>query len=219
MNPNERTLRSAIIAKARWMNDIGLNQGTSGNISARFEDRMLITPSGIPYETLEPESISSMALEGEYGLWEGPFKPSTEWRFHLDVMRARPEVGAVVHTHSTYATTLAMARKGIPAAHYMVAIFGGDSVRCSGYATYGTQELSELALKALEGRNACLLANHGLLVAGATLDKAMWLAVELETLSRQYYQTLTIGGSVLLSEEQIADTMRSIASYGLQDKK
>ena len=219
MNPTERKLRSAIIAKACWMNDSGLNQGTSGNISARFEDRMLITPSGIPYETLEPESIAAMPIAGEYGAWEGPFKPSTEWRFHLDIMKARPEVGAVIHTHSTYAATLAMARRSIPAAHYMVAIFGGDSVRCSGYATYGTKELSELALKALEGRNACLLANHGLLVAGPGLEKAMWLAVELETLCRQYYQTLAIGGPVLLSEEEIADTMRSIATYGLQDKK
>ena len=171
MNPTEQKLRAAIIAKARWMNDSGLNQGTSGNISARFEDRMLITPSGIPYETLEPESIAAMPIEGEYGAWEGPFKPSTEWRFHLDIMKARPEVGAVIHTHSTYAATLAMARRSIPAAHYMVAIFGGDSVRCSGYATYGTKELSELALKALEGRNACLLANHGLLVAGPALKR------------------------------------------------
>ena len=219
MNPTERKLRSAIIAKARWMNDSGLNQGTSGNISARFEDRMLITPSGIPYETLEPESIAAMPIEGEYGSWEGPFKPSTEWRFHLDIMKDRPDVGAVIHTHSTYAATLAMARRSIPAAHYMVAIFGGDSVRCSGYATYGTKELSETALEALKDRNACLLANHGLLVAGASLEKAMWLAVELETLCRQYYQTLAIGGPVLLSKEEIADTMRSIATYGLQDKK
>ena len=219
MNTIERELRSAIIAKARWMNDSGLNQGTSGNLSARFEDRMLITPSGIPYETLEPESIASMPIEGDYGKWKGPFKPSTEWRFHLDIMKARPEVGAVIHTHSTYAATLAMARRDIPAAHYMIAIFGGDSVRCSGYATYGTPELSEMALKALEGRNACLLANHGMLVTGADLDKAMWLAVELETLCRQYYQTLAIGGPVILSEEDMADTLRSITSYGLQDKE
>jgi L-fuculose-phosphate aldolase len=215
----ERELRCAVIAKARWMNDSGLNQGTSGNISARCEGCMLITPSGIAYETLEPESIAAMPIEGEYGKWEGPFKPSSEWRFHLDIMKARPEVGAVVHTHSTYAATLAMCRRDIPAAHYMVAIFGGDSVRCSGYATYGTKELSDLALKALEGRNACLLANHGMLVTGPNLETAMWLAVELETLCRQYYQTLVIGGPVLLSDENIADTMKSIASYGLRDKQ
>ncbi len=219
MNTIERELRSEIISKSLWMNDSGLNQGTSGNISARYEDRMLITPSGIPYDTLEPESISSMPLDGEYGTWEGPFKPSSEWRFHLDIMRARPEVNAVVHTHSIYATTLAMARRDIPAAHYMVAIFGGDSVRCSEYATYGTKELSDYALQALADRNACLLANHGMLVTGPSLEKAMWLAQELETLCRQYYQALLIGGPVILSDENIADTMKTISSYGLQDKK
>ena len=219
MNTTERELRAEIIKKSRWMNDSGLNQGTSGNISARYEDQMLITPSGIPYDTLEPESIASMTIDGEYGKWEGPYKPSTEWRFHLDIMKARPEVNAVVHTHSTYAATLAMARQDIPAAHYMVAIFGGDSVRCSSYATYGTKELSDHALKALENRSACLLANHGMLVTGPSLDKAMWLAHELETLCRQYYQTLLIGGPVLLTNENINDTMKSIASYGLQDKK
>ncbi|WP_029909980.1 class II aldolase/adducin family protein [Pelobacter seleniigenes] len=219
MNTVERELRSQIISKALWMNNSGLNQGTSGNISARYEDRMLITPSGIPYETLEPESISSMPIDGEYGTWEGLFKPSSEWRFHLDIMRARPEVNAVVHTHSIYATTLAMARRDVPAAHYMVAIFGGDSVRCSEYATYGTKELSDYALQALAGRNACLLANHGMLVTGPSLEKAMWLAQELETLCRQYYQALLIGGPVILSDENIADTMKTISSYGLQDKK
>ncbi len=219
MNAQEHALRCEIIEKARWMNDSGLNQGTSGNISARFEDRMLITPSGIPYDTLEPESICSMPLQGEYGAWDGPFKPSTEWRFHLDITKERSDVGAIIHTHSTYAATLAMARKSIPAAHYMVAIFGGNSVRCSGYATYGTKRLSELALEALEGRCACLLANHGLLVAGSSLAKSAWLAVELETLCRQYYQTLAIGGPVILTDEEIDDVMKSIATYGLQDKE
>ncbi len=219
METSERELRGQLISKAIWMNASGLNQGTSGNLSARYQDRMFITPSGIPYEELEPESLAAMPVDGEYGSWEGPFKPSSEWRFHLDIMQARPEVNAVVHTHSIYATTLAMARRDIPAAHYMVAIFGGDSVRCSGYATYGTKELSAYALQALEGRNACLLANHGMLVTGPSLEKAMWLALELETLCRQYYQSLLIGGPVILTDENIADTMKSISSYGLQDKK
>ncbi len=219
MNNIEQELRSQIISSALWMNASGLNQGTSGNISARYEDRMIITPSSIPYENLKPESLASMHIDGQYGSWEGPFKPSSEWRFHLDIMKARPEVNAVVHTHSIYATTLAMARRDIPAAHYMVAIFGGDSVRCSDYATYGTKELSAYALQALEGRNACLLANHGMLVTAPSLEKAMWLAQELETLCRQYYQALLIGGPVILSDQNIADTMKSIASYGLQDTK
>ncbi len=219
MDTIERELRTQIITKAVWMNDSGLNQGTSGNISARYNDEMLITPSGIPYENLQPESITSMSINADYGSWQGPHKPSSEWRFHLDIMQARPEVGAVVHTHSIYATTLAMARRDIPAAHYMIAIFGGDNVRCSDYATYGTKELSDYALQALEGRNACLLANHGMLVTGPNLDKAMWLALELETLCRQYYQALLIGGPVILSDKNMADTMETISSYGLQDKK
>ena len=218
MDIMERELRTQIITKALWMNDSGLNQGTSGNISARYKDEMLITPSGIPYENLQPESMTSMPTNDDYGSWQGPHKPSSEWRFHLDIMQARPEVGAVVHTHSIYATTLAMARRDIPAAHYMVAIFGGDNVRCSDYATYGTKELSDYALQALEGRNACLLANHGMLVTGPNLDKAMWLALELETLCRQYYQALLIGGPVILSDKNMADTMETISSYGLQDK-
>jgi L-fuculose-phosphate aldolase len=197
------------------MNASGLNQGTSGNISARYEDRMLITPSATPYHAIEPEMIASMPLEGSYGEWTGPLQPSTEWRFHLDIMRARPDVGSVVHTHSTYATVLAIARKSIPACHYMMAAFGGTDIRCAGYARYGTKELSELALAALEGRNGCLLANHGMIAVGANLDKAMWLAVELETLARQYYLSLALG-PVILSDEEIAETARGFSTYGLQ---
>jgi L-fuculose-phosphate aldolase len=166
---------------------------------------------------MEPEMIAAMPVEGDYGAWDGPLKPSTEWRFHLDILRARPEVGAIVHTHSTYATVLAIARKSIPSCHYMIAAFGGMDVRCSGYATYGTAELSKQALAALDGRAACLLANHGMIATGATLDKAMWLAVELETIARQYYMSLLIGGPVLLTEAEIADTARGFGSYGLQD--
>lgn len=217
MSKTEDALRREIIAMCRKMNANGLNQGTSGNISARCGDRMLISPSATPYDALEPEMIAAMPLEGERGAWEGPLKPSTEWRFHLDIMRARPEVGAVVHAHPTFCTALAMCRKEIPAAHYMIAAFGGTSVRCSGYATYGTAALSTHALAALEGRTACLLANHGMIATGANLEKAMWLAVELETIARQYYHTLAIGGPVLLSDAEVADTAKSFGSYGVQD--
>jgi L-fuculose-phosphate aldolase len=219
MTSEERRLREAIIAKCRWMNASGLNQGTSGNISARYEDRMLITPSATPYDAIEPEMIASMPLEGSYGEWTGPLQPSTEWRFHLDIMRARPDVGSIVHTHSTYATVLAIARKSIPACHYMMAAFGGNDIRCAGYARYGTKELSELALAALDGRNGCLLANHGMIAVGANLDKAMWLAVELETIARQYYLSLALDHRVILSEEEIAETARGFATYGLQPQK
>jgi len=216
MNREERQLREAIIAKCRWMNSSGLNQGTSGNISARHGEEMLITPSAVPYDAMRPEMIASMPLGGEYGAWSGPLQPSTEWRFHLDIMRARSDVGAIVHTHSTYATVLAIARKSIPACHYMMAAFGGTDIRCAGYARYGTKELSELALAALEERNGCLLANHGMIALGANLDKAMWLAVELETIARQYYLSLALGSHVILTDEEIAETARGFSTYGVQ---
>ena len=217
MTRDEKALRTAMIAKARWMNSSGLNQGTSGNISARYEDVMLITPSATPYDSMKPEMIAAMPLEGDYGSWKGPLRPSTEWRFHLDIIRSRSDVGAIVHTHSTYATVLAIARKEIPACHYMMAAFGGPTVRCAEYARYGTKELSDFALKALEGRNGCILANHGMIALGANLDKAMWLAVELETIARQYYLSLVLGNPVILSDEQIEETARGFATYGLQD--
>jgi len=210
-------LREAIIAKCRWMNASGLNQGTSGNISARHGDTMLISPSATPYDALTPGMIAAMPIDRDYGSWKGPLKPSTEWRFHLDIMKARPEVGAIVHTHSTYSTVLAIARKEIPACHYMMAAFGGMNVRVAGYARFGTRELSEHALKALENRTACLLANHGMIATGGSLDKAMWLAVELETIARQYYLSLAIGGPVLLSETDISEAAAAFGSYGLQD--
>jgi L-fuculose-phosphate aldolase len=219
MTRDERQLREAIIAKCRWMNASGLNQGTSGNISARYKDKMLITPSATPYEAMKPEMIASMPIAGEYGAWSGPLKPSTEWRFHLDIMRARPDVGSVVHTHSTYATVLAIARKPIPACHYMIAAFGGTDIRCAGYALYGTAELSDLALSALEGRQGCLLANHGMIAVGPDLEKAMWNAVELETLARQYYLSLTLGEPHILSDQEIAETAKGFSTYGLQSAK
>lgn len=217
MQHDEGALRAAIIAKCRWMNASGLNQGTSGNISARCGTRMLITPSAISYDAMAPDMIASMPIEGAYGDWEGPFKPSTEWRFHLDILRARPDTGAVVHTHATYATVLAIARKPIPACHYMIAAFGGMDIRVAPYATFGTEALSRHAIAALDGRTACLLANHGMIVTGASLDKAMWRAVELEALAKQYYLTLSIGGPVLLGEAEIADAAKSFGSYGLRD--
>jgi L-fuculose-phosphate aldolase len=219
MDEQERLARQSMIGNCRWMNAAGLNQGTSGNISVRHEGRMLITPSATPYDDITPEMIASMPLEGEYGSWEGPLQPSTEWRFHLDILRSRPEVGAIVHTHSTFATVLAIARREIPACHYMIAAFGGNNVRCADYATYGTKELSQNALKALEGRTACLLANHGQIATGPSLAKAMWAAVELETIARQYYYALALDGMTILSDAQIEDTRKGFATYGLQETR
>ena len=216
MKKAERALRQDIIDQCRHMNAVGLNQGTSGNISVRDGSKMLITPSATPYDDMTPEMIAEVALDGG-GAWEGPKRPSSEWRFHLDILNARPDVSAVVHTHAPSCTALAIARKEIPAVHYMIAAFGGAPIRCAGYATFGTQELSDLAVEALNGRTGCLLANHGMITVGPTLTKAMWLAVELETLARQYYQSLLIGGPVLLSDDEIAEAAAKFGSYGLQD--
>lgn len=215
MNKAERNLRTEIIAQCRWMNASGLNQGTSGNISARHGDTLLITPSATPYDKLEPQMIAALPLDGG-GTWSGPLTPSTEWRFHFDIMRRRPEVGAIVHTHSTFATAVAITRQPIPACHYMVAAFGGNDVKCAGYARYGTQELSDLVLQALEGRNSCLLANHGAIATGPDLAKAMWLAVELEALAKQYVIALQIGSMVVLKDAEIDEVRQGFQSYGLQ---
>jgi L-fuculose-phosphate aldolase len=210
----ERKLRTAIVEKARWMNASGLNQGTSGNISARYGDRILITPSGVPYDDMRPEMIAAMPIEGEYGAFEGPMRPSSEWRFHLDIARGRPDVGSVVHTHSTFCTAVAITRQSIPAVHYMMAAFGGMEIRCAEYATFGTKAQSDNALKALEGCAACLLANHGMIATGNDLDRAMWLAVETETIAKQFYYARMLGNPVILGEPEIADTRRAFANYG-----
>ncbi|WP_339947647.1 class II aldolase/adducin family protein [uncultured Albimonas sp.] len=214
--PDDLALRQSIVDHCRGMNASGFNQGTSGNISVRRDKAMLITPSGVPYEAMTPAMIARMPLSGGRDEAEGPLAPSSEWRFHRDILRARPEVGAVVHAHSPYATALAMTRRGIPASHYMVALFGGEDVRCADYATFGTQALSDHALAALAGRSACLLANHGMLACGPTLEKAMALAVELEALARQHHLALQIGGPALLSPRQMAETHEMIRSlnYG-----
>jgi L-fuculose-phosphate aldolase len=216
---SEMDVRRSIIDHCRQMNATGLNQGTAGNISVRHGGRMLITPSAIPYDEMEPEMIASLSLDSTDGAWDGPKKPSVEWRFHLDILRSRPEVHSVVHTHSTYATILAIARKPIPACHYMIAAFGGNNVRVCDYARYGTPELSANVLKALEGRTACLMANHGMVVTGSSLPKAMWGAIELETIAKQYYHSLLIGGPVLLSDEEIEGVAKSFGSYGHQGTK
>ena len=220
MSKEETQKRRDIIAACLWMNSSGLNQGTSGNISVRHGGSMLISPSGVPYEQLEPDDIVAMTLTGEYGsyLASGANVPSSEWRFHLDIMRARPDVGAIVHTHSLYATVLGCCRKDIPAVHYMIAAAGGPTIRCGRYATYGTAELSEAALEALEDRTCCLLANHGMIATGPDLAKAKWLAVELETIAKQYYLALCIGGPVLLGDAEIAKVQERFKSYGPRPK-
>lgn len=216
---DELETRRSIIENCLFMNRSGINQGTAGNISVRFGNTMLITPSSTPYETLKPEDIAAMPIEGDYGSWSGPLKPSVEWRFHLDILRARPEIGAVVHTHSTYATALSITRKPIPSCHYMVGLFGGDDIRCGGYARYGTKELSDRAIEALEGRYGCLLANHGMIAIGPNLQRAMWLAVELETVAKQYHLALQFGDPVMLTPEEMAEARKDFPKYGVPQER
>jgi L-fuculose-phosphate aldolase len=203
--------RTGLVAAYRELIARGLSQGTSGNVSIRRGGAMLITPSALPAAAMRAADIAEMALAGDGG-WKGPAKPSSEWRMHRDIYRARPEVGAIVHAHPPHATAMAMARKPIPAAHYMVAAFGGGDVPCAPYATFGTAELSAVAVAALRGRTACLLANHGCLALGRDLAEAMWRAVELETLAQQYLLSLA-AGPVLLSKRELADALAAFGAY------
>lgn len=209
--PASLALRRRIVATCRRMNALGVNQGTSGNVSARVRDGLLITPSGVPYDTLTPEGIVALAPDGAV---RGAGKPSSEWRFHVDILAARPDVGAIVHTHSVHATALACLRRDIPAFHYMVAAAGGDTIRCARYATFGSQELSDHALAALDGRRACLLANHGVIAVGRDLDAALALAVEVETLARQYLLALQTGKPAVLSAAEMRRVVEKFKSYG-----
>jgi L-fuculose-phosphate aldolase len=204
--------RVALIEAARSMAGLGINQGSAGNVSVRAGDAMLITPSAIPYDDITPEMVALMPLDGAYGAWEGPKRPSSEWRFHLDILRARPEIGAIVHTHAPYATAISMTRRDIPPCHYMITRFGGGTVRCAPYALFGTAELSTAALAALENRSACLLANHGFIATGESLPAAMAAAVELEALAKQYILACTLGGPALLTAEEIEAAQEQFAT-------
>jgi L-fuculose-phosphate aldolase len=206
-------LRRRIIATALSMNASGINQATSGNVSARYREGYLITPSGLSYEGLSPDDIVYMNADGAH---RGKRTPSSEWRFHHDIYASRPDAAAVVHCHSPYATSLACLGKGIPSFHYMVAVAGGRDIRCAGYATFGTQELSDLALKALRGRKACLLSNHGMIAVGANLDEAFRIAVEVETLAGQYWRCLQVGKPKLLSNAEMKRVLAKFENYGKQ---
>jgi L-fuculose-phosphate aldolase len=195
------------------MNALGLNQGMSGNISVRQDGQMLITPTATPYDRMSPDDVAVMRLDGGSDRWVGPRRPSSEWRMHRDILAARPEFGALVHAHPTHCTALAMLRRAIPPCHYMVALFGGEDVRCADYATFGTQELSDAVLVALEGRSACLMANHGMIAAGRDLEQAMGRAVELEALARQYVVSLSVGVPRLLSCAEVIAAKLQFQGY------
>lgn len=198
-------IKKNIIRSCQKMNELGVNQGMSGNISVRNDTEMLISPTSMSYDSLEQEDIVSLSLHS--GKAKGRRSPSSEWRFHRDIMRARPDVQAVVHAHPIYATTISIMEREIPAVHYMIAVAGGDNIRCAPYATYGTDALSRYAVEALVDRKACLLAHHGVIVVGESLSKAMWLLVEVETLARQYHGCLQFGEPPCLSSQEVKDVI------------
>jgi L-fuculose-phosphate aldolase len=216
VSSNERSLREEIVANGLKLTPSGLSQGTSGNLSIRFGEGFLVTPSGVPYGEVTPDDVVYVRMDGHY---EHTRRPSSEWRFHRDIYAARPDAQAVVHAHPPYSTALSMCRKDIPAIHYMIAVSGGDSIRCCDYYTYGTQELSDAVVHALEGRMACLMANHGMIATGANMEQAMWRAVEVETLARQYTLALQIGTPVLLTDAEVEQALAKFGNYGLMSRQ
>lgn len=207
----DHALRERIVATARRLNALGINQGKSGNVSARVEGGFLVTPSGLPYEDLQPADVVHVTADGHAS---GHRAPSSEWRFHRDIYARRPEAGAVVHTHSAFATTLACLGRAIPAVHYEVAFAGGNDIRCAPYRTFGTQALSDAAVAALEGRRACLLAHHGVIAFGADLDDALRLADKVEAMARLYWQALQVGEPALLDDDEMARIAERFRTYG-----
>lgn len=208
---SERELRRGMVEAAQKLTAQGLNGTTSGNIGVRLAQSFLVTPSGVACHELLPEAMVEMDFSGAT---VGAGKPSSEWRIHRDILVARPEIGAIVHTHSRYASSLACLRRDIPAFHYMIAVAGGDSIRCAPYAIFGSQELSTLALLALENRKACLLANHGVIALGVDLADALALALEVESLCQQYWCALQLGAPHLLSEPQMQAVLEKFKTYG-----
>ena len=211
----DKTLAAALIAGCRELSRLGLTHGTSGNISLRRDERtFFISPTGMAYDALEPDDIPLMDLDGR---WFGRRCPSSEWRFHRDIFKSRDEVCAIVHTHSRSATALACTGRGIPAFHYMVAAAGGADIRCAPYHTFGSQALSDAAVAALEGRRACLLANHGVIAVGADLAAALTLAGEVENLAAQYCAALALGEIRILDETEMRPVIEKFRTYGRQD--
>jgi L-fuculose-phosphate aldolase len=210
--PSEKALRKEVIATALEMSRSGLSPGRSGNVSCRFKDGMLITPTGRRYEDTEPDDIVFVAADGRVP--NGQLNPSSEWRFHLAAYHARPDRHAVVHTHSMHATVLACAHKSIPPFHYMVGAIGGKDISCVPYATFGTEELARQVAVGLSERDACLMANHGQIACGASLSHALELAQEVEVLAEQYYKVLVLGDVHLLDDVEMDEIAERFKDYG-----
>ncbi len=208
--------REKLLNICRKLAELGLNKGTSGNASVRLDkdcvDGFLVTPSGIPVEEMTADSMVNMQFDGNF---EQGKKPSSEWRFHRDILASRPEINVVIHTHSMFATTIACLHKDIPPFHYMIAVAGGDTIRCAPYALFGSQPLSDNALIALTNRKACLLANHGMIALGNDLDDALAVAVEVENLCEQYWRILQVNSNPpLLSEAEMREVFQQFKGYG-----
>lgn len=214
MVDDEAWLRQCVIDAGLDLARTGLSPQKSGNISARCGDRVLITPSGMAYEDLLSDDIAALNLDGSVAV--GRLAPSSEWPMHLAIYRARADVGAIVHAHSDFAVTLAVMKRAIPAFHYMVAVAGGKDIRCAPYATFGSETLAAHAVAALEGRKACLLAHHGQIALGETVEAALHLAHEVETLAGQYWRALQLGEPELLDDAEMARVVEKFRTYGRQ---
>ncbi len=212
---DEAALREAAVLAIRKLDSLGLNRGSTGNLSLRFDadDQagMLITPTGMGADDLRPQD---MAWVGFDGTRRGEWQPSSEWHFHQAIYQARPDLNAIVHTHSTHAAALACLRRELPAFHYMVAVAGGDGVPCVPYHLFGTEALSNAVAAAMQDRQACLMANHGLVAAGAHLRQAMKVVQEIESLCQVYLQALAVGEPAVLSKEDMRQVIEKFRSYG-----
>ena len=211
MSDDEKALRERVVATARGMNAAGINRAKAGNVSARWRDGFLVTPSAIPYDRLAADDVVEMSGDGTP---RGARPPSSEWRFHRDIYAARPDAQAIVHAHAPFCTTLACLGRGIPPFHYMVAVAGGRDIRCAPYATFGSQALADGVLAALEGRRACLMANHGMVAFAGDLERALQLAIEVESLAEAYWRVLQIGEPVLLDDDEMARVVAKFERYG-----
>lgn len=208
---NETDLRAAMLAALRQLDARGLNRGSTGNLSHRWRDGLLITPTGMAADDIAPEDLVWLGFDGTR---LGRLKPSSEWHFHQAIYRSRPELQAVVHTHATHATALACLRRDLPAFHYMVAVAGGDGVRCAPYRLFGTEALSDAVVEAMRGRKACLLATHGIVTAGTTLREAMKVMTEVESLCQTYLAALAVGEPAVLSAAEMAEVIEKFRHYG-----
>lgn len=209
-------LRDDLVATAKRMSDLGLTPGMSGNVSVRSPAGLLVTPSGMPYGELRPDDLVEMKLDG--AIRPGQRTPSTEWRLHRDILGARQDVEAIVHTHSLYCTTISMLRRPIPAVHYMIVLAGSDEIPCAEYATFGSSQLALNAVTALRGADACLLANHGMIALGRTLPAALKLAAEVETLAAQYWHAAQVGTPFVLERSQLLEVRDRFVEYGQRPK-